>query len=97
MGAWEKTAHDLARLCGLNVPESRLESFSKLGSTFLTKRFDREGSQRKHFSSAMTMLGKIDGASAEDGSGYLDIVSFLKANGAAPKEDIEELWKRIVF
>ena len=49
MGAWEKTAHDLARLCGLNVPESRLESFSKLGSTFLTKRFDREGSQRKHF------------------------------------------------
>ena len=45
----------------------------------------------------MTMLGKTDGASAEDGSGYLDIVSFLKANGAAPKEDIEELWKRIVF
>ena len=97
MGAWEKTAHDLARLCGLNVPESRLENFSKLGSTFLTKRFDREWPQRKHFSSAMTMLGNIDGASAEDGSGYLDIVSFLKANGAAPKEDIEELWKRIVF
>lgn len=97
MGAWEKTAHDLARLCGLNVPESRLENFSKLGSTFLTKRFDREGTKRKHFSSAMTMLGKTDGASAEDGSGYLDIVSFLKANGAAPKEDMEELWKRIVF
>lgn len=97
MGAWEKTAHDLARLCGLNVTESRLENFSKLGSTFLTKRFDREGNRRKHFASAMTMLGKTDGASAEDGSGYLDIVSFLKANGAAPKEDIAELWKRIVF
>ncbi len=97
MGAWEKTAHDLARLCGLNVPESKLENFSKLGSTFLTKRFDREGSQRKHFASAMTMLGKTDGVSAEDGSGYLDIVSFLKANGASPKEDIAELWRRIVF
>lgn len=97
MGAWEKTVHDLARLCGLNVPESRLENFSKLGSTFLVKRFDRENGKRKHFSSAMTMLGKTDGASAEDGSGYLDIVSFLKSNGAAPKEDLIELWRRIVF
>lgn len=35
--------HDLARLCGLNVPESRLETFSKTGSTFLVKRFDRDG------------------------------------------------------
>ena len=26
-----------------------------------------------------------------------DIVSFLKANEAAPKEDMAELWKRIVF
>jgi len=32
-GAWEKTVHDLARMCGLNVPESKLETFSKLGST----------------------------------------------------------------
>ena len=26
-----------------------------------------------------------------------DIVSFLKANKAAPKEDMAELWRRIVF
>lgn len=37
-GAWEKVVHDLARLCGLNVPESKLEKFSKLGSTFLVRR-----------------------------------------------------------
>lgn len=96
-GAWEKVAHDLARLCKLNVPESKLETFSKLGSTFLVKRFDREGGRRIHFASAMTMLGKTDGASAEDGSSYLDIASFLKSNGASPKKDLEELWKRIVF
>lgn len=33
-GAWEKVVHDLARMCGLNVPESKLETFSKLGIVF---------------------------------------------------------------
>lgn len=97
VGAWEKVVHDLARLCGLNVPESRLETFSKLGSTFLVKRFDREGTRRIHFASAMTMLGKLDGASADDGTSYLELASFLKSNGASPKQDLVELWKRIVF
>lgn len=96
-GAWEKVVHDLARMCGLNVPESKLETFSKLGSTFLVKRFDRSGSKRIHFASAMTLLGKTDGASAADGSGYLEMVSFIKSYGGNPKGDLVELWKRIVF
>ena len=96
-GAWEMVVHDLAILCGLNVPEARAINFSKLGTTFLVKRFDRNGKQRVHFASAMTMLGKSDGASATDGSSYLEIVAFLKASGAAPQKDIQELWKRIVF
>lgn len=96
-GAWEKTVHDLARMCGLNVPESKIETFSKLGSTFLVRRFDREGEKRIHFASAMTLLGKSDGASAADGTGYLELAAFLKAYGARPKEDLAELWKRIVF
>ena len=96
-GAWEKVVHDLARMCGLNVPESKLETFSKLGSTFLVKRFDRDGDKRIHFASAMTLLGKTDGASAEDGSSYLDFVSIIKSNGANPNADLIELWKRIVF
>lgn len=96
-GAWEKVVHDLARLCGLNVPESKLEKFSKYGSTFLVKRFDRNGEKRIHFASAMTLLGKSDGASAADGTSYLDIVGFIKSYGAEPKSDLVELWKRIVF
>ena len=96
-GAWEMVVHDLALMCGLNVPEAKIDKFSKLGTTFLVKRFDRVGQQRIHFSSAMTMLGKKDGANATDGSSYLEIVSFLKANGAKPKRDLRELWKRIVF
>lgn len=49
-------AHDLATLCGLNVPEAKLETFSSFGSTFLIKRFDRFGKKRIHFASAMTLL-----------------------------------------
>ena len=96
-GAWEMVVHELAKKVGLNVPEAKAEKFSKLGTTFLVKRFDRDGKNRIHFSSAMTMLGKNDGANWSDGSSYLEIVSFLKANGARPKEDLQELWKRIVF
>ena len=50
-----------------------------------------------HFASVMTLLGKTDGASADDGSSYLDIVAFIKSYGAQPKNDLIELWKRIVF
>lgn len=96
-GAWEMVAHDLAVLCGLNVPEARLEKFSPLGSTFLIKRFDRLENKRVHFASAMTLLEKTDGASAADGSSYLDIAAFIKSYGAQPKKDLVELWKRIVF
>jgi len=96
-GAWEKVVHDLARLCSLHVPESKLETFSIIGSTFLVKRFDRDGKRRIHYASAMTLLGKTDGASGADGTSYLDLAAYIRSNGADPKQDLIELWKRIVF
>lgn len=97
VGAWEKIAIDLGKMCGLDVPETKLEDYSELGSTFLTKRFDRDGSNRIHVASAMTLLGKKDGANASDGTSYLDIANFIKAFGVDSKNDLKELWKRIVF
>ena len=38
-----------------------------------------------------------DGEDASSGVSYLEIVEFLIRFGAKPKEDLEELWKRIVF
>ncbi|MBF1269242.1 MAG: type II toxin-antitoxin system HipA family toxin [Oribacterium parvum] len=96
-GAWEMVTHDLAEICGLHVPEAKLEKFSKLGSTYLVKRFDRILNKRVHFASAMTLLGKTDGASVAEGTSYLDIAAFIKSYGAQPKRDLIELWKRIVF
>jgi len=93
-GAWEKTIYELAKMCGLHVTESRLEKLSQLGSTFLVKRFDRELDKRIHFTSAMALLGCTDGDST---FGYMDIAAFIKSSGAAPKKDLAELWKRIVF
>lgn len=96
-GAWEMTVHDLAQACSLHTVEAKLIRFSKNGATYLSKRFDRNGSQRIHFSSAMTLLGKMDGASAPDGTSYLELAAFLTANGASPQQDLRELWKRILF
>ena len=96
-GAWEMVVHDLALSCKLDVPEAKCERFSKAGSTFLVKRFDRNSGKRIHFASAMTLLGKTDGASGDDGSSYLDLASFIKAYGAKPEQDLKELWKRIIF
>jgi serine/threonine-protein kinase HipA len=98
MGAWEMTVHELARNAGLDLPEARLEKYSKYGSTFLVRRFDRTGDDKRiHFASAMTLLGKTDGASGNDGSSYLEIAEFIMRSGASPKKDLEELWRRIAF
>lgn len=97
MGAWEKVAYELAKMCGLNVKESKVQKFSKYGSTFLVKRFDRDKDKRIHFASSMTLLNKSDGSSYQDGTSYLDIAAFIKSNGSNPKEDLVELWKRILF
>lgn len=97
-GAWEMLCHELALLCGLNVPDAKCENFSKHGSSFLAKRFDRTSDKRRiHFVSAMTLLGKTDGENASEGTSYLDIAQAIKQNGSHPKEDLMELWKRIVF
>ena len=101
MGAWEKVTSDLARMAGLNIPETLKKDFNDNGSTFMTKRFDRvyeKGkAKRVHCASALTMLGKTDGANNKDGSSYLELVDFIKSNSIQPNKDLEELWNRIVF
>lgn len=100
-GAWEFVASQLALLCGLDVPETKIKTFNKKDATFLSKRFDRICTNgvntRVHYESAMTLLGKTDGASFKDGTSYLEIAEFIKSNSIQPKKDLAELWKRIVF
>lgn len=99
VGAWEKTANDLAHKCGLNTPECRLMKLSDMGSTFLTKRFDREytdGSEiRIHYASAITMLGARDGKT--DGLGYLDLAEIVERLTQNTDANLYELYKHMLF
>lgn len=95
VGAFEKVANELAKMCDINVPESRLERFSNNGSTFISKRFDRINKNRIHYDSAMSLLGKKDGESND--SSYLDLANFITKYGSYPKRDLEQLYRRMIF
>jgi serine/threonine-protein kinase HipA len=97
-GGWEMVTHELALAAGIKMTESQIKKFSSHHHTFLTKRFDRtnEGA-RIHFASAMTLLGHTDGDNHKDGASYLDMAEFITIQGACIEEDLEQLWRRIVF
>jgi serine/threonine-protein kinase HipA len=98
IGAWEKVVHDLAKEAGLNVPETKAAMFYSKQHTFLSKRFDRtDKGERIHFASAMTLLGHTDGTDHQAGVSYLDLAEFIIKNGADVSNDLEELWRRVVF
>jgi serine/threonine-protein kinase HipA len=97
MGAWEAVINELGVKAGLQIAEGKAKRFSQDHHTFLTRRFDRVGDQRIHFASAMTLLGYPDGADSTAGVSYLHLAEFIMRHGAAPDEDMEELWRRIVF
>lgn len=97
-GAWEWVVHQMAQDCNLNIADARVQKFSSVHHSFLTKRFDRtaDGS-RIHFASAMTMLGYTDGNDFQEGVSYLELVDFISTQGANVVNDLKELWRRIVF
>lgn len=98
IGGWEMVVNDLAIKAGLHAAESAVQKFSGKHHTFLSKRFDRRNTgARIHFASAMTLLGYSDGTDAQDGVSYLELVEFLTRYGARINEDLEQLWRRIVF
>lgn len=97
---WEFWAHKMANLAGIDVPEMRLLSLpGQKYHTLLSKRFDREGEQRIHFASAMTLCGLQDGADATTGNGYLDIVDVIigHAGFVNPQDALEQLYRRVAF
>ena len=98
IGGWEIVTYELALMAGIDMSECRAQKFSSKYHTFLTKRFDRtQKGQRIHFASAMTLLGYTDGQDYSDGVSYLELVDFISNNGANVKEDLKQLWRRIVF
>lgn len=96
VGAWELVLHKLAARTGIQVPET---GGTKIGNsnytTFLSRRFDRTAQgRRRAFVSAMTLTQRTDG---EEGASYLELVEMLQTDGARPREDLQELFRRVLF
>jgi serine/threonine-protein kinase HipA len=70
---WEFIALQLARRAGCQVAEARIEIIDGQG-VLLSKRFDRKGDHRIHFSSAMNLLELTDGDSSSYASTELGAI-----------------------
>lgn len=89
---WEAVALSLASKAGIQVPEWRLEIAGRK-RILVSRRFDRRKNIRIPFLSAMSVLGAKD----NEMHSYLEIADAIRQMSVSPKDDLEELWRRIVF
>jgi serine/threonine-protein kinase HipA len=90
--AWEAVALTLAGKAGIQVPDWRLETVGRK-RILLSRRFDRRENIRIPFLSAMSALEAKD----NEAHSYLEIADVIRQMSASPQEDLEALWRRIVF
>ena len=95
--AWEYLAYQLATKAGIPMAPSKIEKISGKFNTFFTKRFDREDGARLHFASAMTMTGNNEDTIRDNPASYLDLAEFIQNYGAMVNDNLEQLWRRVVF
>jgi Uncharacterized protein related to capsule biosynthesis enzymes len=94
----EHFSHVLARKAGINVANTHVIPISKDRHLLLSERFDRTpDGKRRHFASAMSLLGLDDGSGAGTGNGYLDIVDFIVRNCTDIQQNLHELYRRVAF
>lgn len=92
METWEAIALELARRAGIRTPDHELIRVAGK-PVLLSRRFDRAGSSRIPFLSALSMMGLKDGERAS----YPELVDVLAQHGAQAAEDVRELYRRMVF
>lgn len=98
VGLWEHHSHLLAKEAGVIAAQTSVVDTGRKYHTFLSKRFDRsDDGRRKHFASAMTLLGLTDGCDAKTGNGYLDIVDFILQNCCDVEDNLRQLYRRVAF
>lgn len=98
IGLWEHLSHLLAKEAGVEAAETRAITAGEKYHTLLSKRFDRTtDGRRRHFASAMTLLGLTDGCNAQTGNGYLDIVDFILQHCCNVESNLRQLYRRVAF
>lgn len=90
----------LARECGVQTAESRLETIGDR-DVLLVKRFDREkvdaGYRRARMLSALTLLHADDSHQDRDKWSYVLLAEELRRISSQPKQDAPELFRRMCF
>ena len=95
---WEHHSHLLAREVGIVAAETSVIETGGKYHALLSKRFDRTANgRRRHFASAMTLLGLTDGNNAQTGNGYLDIVDFIVQSCCDVESNLRQLYRRVAF
>ena len=89
---WEAVALTIAHNAGIPVPKWSLEKIVS-EHVLVLQRFDRIGTKRIPFLSAMSMIKTKDFEHVS----YLDLLDAIRRHGSRPKQDAQNLWKRIVF
>jgi serine/threonine-protein kinase HipA len=89
---WEAVELTLAAKAGIDVSRWRLADVAGR-RVLLLDRFDRIGSERVPYLSAMSLLGAVDGQSYS----YPEVADALRQHGAAVAADLPQLWRRMVF
>lgn len=84
----------LAADAGINAAHGRIVSSDGI-PVALIRRFDRVDGERLMYLSAATLM-QVSRDDPGDHS-YAEMVDTIRIYGAAPKADIEELWRRIAF
>ena len=98
VGLWEHLSHLLAKEAGVMVAETSVVETGEKYHVMISRRFDRtDDGRRKHFASALTLLGLTDGCGAKTGDGYLDIVDFILQNCCDVEENLRQLYRRVAF
>ena len=90
----------LARACGLNAADSRIEAVAGR-DVLLVRRFDRDrtdaGYRRHRMASALTLLRTGDSPGERGDWSYLLFADEIRRVSASPAEDLRELFGRICF
>ena len=90
----------LARRCGLDAVESRVERVGDRDA-LLVRRFDREwagdGYLRHRMASTLTLLRADDSPTGRGRWSYLALADEVRRTSASPREDLRELFGRMCF
>lgn len=91
---------NLAKLCGINVADSKIVSVAGK-NILLVRRFDRDkgldGYRRHRMVSALTLLKSDESATARYNWSYLLLADEIRRISVSPQADLRELFSRMCF